>query len=87
MFGWIPGGQGNFFVPWAGPHACQQVLQKKHLHPEEGCKVHLCSHSLTGFMLQAPSLLHLDASLLTFTLDLYFGEAKENTDFNNKKKA
>jgi len=61
-------------------------LSNTRLHPEEGRKVYLCSHDLTGFELQAPSLLHRDGSLLSFILYLCFGEAKENTDFNNNKK-
>lgn len=47
--------------------------------------MYLRSHDLTGSVLQALSLLCLDAWLLTFILDLYFGEAKENADYNNKK--
>lgn len=54
-------------------------FSKRGIYPrEQGCKARLCSHGLAGFVLQPSSLPYLDALLLTFILDVCFGEAVAN---------
>lgn len=64
---------------------CLSTSSQKYQVSKKGHKVYLFNYDLTGSVLQALSLLCLDGWLLTFILDLSFGEAKENADLNNKK--